>query len=106
MEAIWITLIIIAAIVAILIYAVVDTKKTINSPDITVSAYLERKFFVDYAGDDELEKKYHYFAVFRLDNGKKLELRVNESDYVFLPESGSCVITYSYKSLINFQSRV
>lgn len=106
MEAVWIALFIIVLIFCIIAYAIIEAKRTLTAPEKTARAYLVKKYRVAHTTEYGVDRGYSYYAVFKLSNGKKLRLGMNEADYVFMPNSGPCDITYLHKTLTNFRALV
>ena len=79
-------------------YGYMENKKSQNAPVLTSSVYLVRKFII--SGDDGPSG---YYGEFAMQDGKILKLDVKAFGYDKLPKSGSCVITYKYKTLLDFQ---
>lgn len=80
------------------INACIEYKKAQNAPVLTVSVYMVRKYRIDSEDGPP-----SYYAQFALQDGKVITLDVKDYGYQNLPESGSCVITYKYKTLLDFQ---
>lgn len=91
-------LIFIAGLVACAIYGRSEYKKSQNAPILTTSVYLVKKYRI--SSDDSPDR---YYGEFALQDGKTLKLDVKVFGYEKLPRSGSCIITYKYKTLLDLK---
>lgn len=88
----------IAAFGGCIFYICAERRKAKTAPILTISVYMVRKYIVP---DDDGPTR--YYGDFVLQDGKTVKLDVSSVGYQNLPESGSCVITYKYKTLLDFK---